>query len=145
LIDWTQVLVAGITGLPAIWAAVTAYRAKVGVDAVGKQVGQHVYHVEDRANTESLRAETIQRQVEALVARPAPGPPAPIQETTVGSYVRKAAQAAEAAQAAAESSQKAVEDLKTFVLGHTPTIVMETADVVPLKGPAPPIIPPYKP
>ncbi len=141
-VDWTQVLVAGIAGAPAIWAAWTASKASRKVDDVGKQVGQHVYDAKDRANTEALRAEIIQRQVESLVQRPVQAPQQPIGETTVSGYVRKAQKAAESAQEAAEKTAAAVEELKTMVLGHTPVVKLEVEE--PLKGPAPPPISPLR-
>lgn len=136
-VDWTQVIVATVTGVPAIvgavgalWAAAKAREAKAGVDEVGKQVGRHVYEQRDRDSTLMERLGSTQRAAEAAAMKPAAVP-----EETVSGYRRRA-------KAAAEELEGLVQQAK-MVMGHTPT---ERVAVPPAPGftgrvPLPPPVP----
>ena len=130
MVDWTQVLVAAITGAPAIWAAYTASRAKKAVDGVGQQVGRHVYEQRDRDSTAMERLGAIQRAAETAAMKQARIP-----EETVSGYRRRA-------KAAAEELEGLVQQAK-MVMGHTPT---ERVPTVGFSGkvPLPPPVPPLK-
>lgn len=138
-VDWTQVIVATVTGVPAIvgavgalWAAAKAREAKAGVDEVGKQVGRHVYEQRDRDSTLMERLGSTQRAAEAAAMKQGPIP-----EETVSGYRRRA-------KAAAEELEGLVQQAK-MVMGHTPT---ERVPVASLgfsgKVPPPPPVPPIK-
>lgn len=137
-VDWTQVIVATVTGVPAIvgavgalWAAAKAREAKAGVDEVGKQVGRHVYEQRDRDSTLMERLGSTQRAAEAAAMKPANAIP----EETVSGYRRRA-------KAAAEELEGLVQQAK-MVMGHTPT---ERIPVTGFTGkvPPPPPVPPIK-
>lgn len=137
-------ILAGIPGvISALSAARKANEAIAKVENVGKQVGQHVYEVRDRMNTESARGEAIQRQVETLVAK---SPPERISEQSVSSYVRKA----KAAQSAAEDAARQAKEMLAaaqMMLGQTPTDAMKTMPHTPSftgKVPLPPPVGPLK-
>jgi hypothetical protein len=119
-------------------AARSAVRAEATINTVGKQVGQHAYEVRDRLNTESLRAETMQRNIERVASR--------VPEESVSGYVRKAKAAQQASESAARAAQESLAQV-SMMLGMTPTervIVSDPRDSTPpLKGPAPPLVPPY--
>ena len=136
-VDWTQVIVATVTGVPAIvgavgalWAAAKAREAKAGVDEVGKQVGRHVYEQRDRDSTLMERLGSTQRAAEAAAMKPAAVP-----EETVSGYRRRA-------KAAAEELEGLVQQAK-MVMGHTPT---ERVAVQGFTGrvPPPPSVTPIK-
>ncbi len=118
-------------------AAKSAVRAETTINAVGKQVGQHAYEVRDRLNTEALRAETMQRNIERVAAR--------VPEESVSGYVRKAKAAQQASEDAAKAAQDALAQVG-MMLGMTPTerlIVSDPRDSTPpLRGPSPPQVVP---
>lgn len=103
------------------------------MDEVGRQIGKHTYEVRDRMNTEQLRGETIQRNVEALVTAKNERP----SEQSVWNYIRQAKAAQSEAQVAATQAQHALEQVQ-MLLGQTPT---SKVAVQPLVGPTPPHIP----
>lgn len=108
------------------------------MDEVGKQIGQHTYEVRDRMNTETVRAETIQRGVEALVAaKPEKAP----SEQSVWNYIREAKKAQSEAQIASAQAQHALEQMQ-MLLGQTPT--SKVVKVYEVTGPTPPAVPPLK-
>jgi hypothetical protein len=119
-------------------AARSSIRAEATINTVGKQVGQHAYEVRDRLNTEALRAETMQRNLERMSSR--------IPEESVSGYVRKAKAAQQASEDAARAAREALSQVN-MMLGMTPTdrvLVHPMEATPPLKGPLPPPVPPLK-
>lgn len=104
------------------------------VDDVGRQVGQHSYEMRDRASTEALRGETIQRGVEALVAAKSTKP----SEQSVWNYVRQAKASQNEAQLAAAQALHALEQVQ-LMLGQTPTVKVPSAPLGPIPPPVPPL------
>jgi predicted RNase H-like nuclease (RuvC/YqgF family) len=106
------------------------------MDEVGRQIGKHTYEVRDRMNTEALRGDTMQRNIETLVAAKSERP----SEQSVWNYIRQAKAAQNEAQVAATQAQHALEQVQ-MLLGQTPTAKVT---VHPVTGPTPPTIPPLK-
>jgi hypothetical protein len=106
------------------------------MDEVGRQIGRHTYEVRDRMNTETVRAETIQRGVETLVTAKQSAP----SEQSVWNYIRQAKAAQNEAQLAAAQSQHALEQVQ-MLLGQTPTAKQV---IHPITAAPPPTIPPLK-